>query len=396
MVTVQEILRLPKMRELKVIAGQNGLDRRVNYVTVMEVPDITRWLKGDDFLITSLYSVRDSVSSQCRLLEELSQAACSCVAIKTGQYVKKVEKPLCDTADRLGLPLIRIPYQVSYIDIILNIMTLILEENNTDAVLEKYIRDVVFDVYDDPSLMLERGSMIGLNPSGGCYLFLTFRFDRDEENAQKGLDPLRSAAHAVAQFAAQQSSGFYHPVVSFDENVSVVLAAETAARLKEMLPYIQNEAVGQARYYSPNRKVKIGIGTIESGLHGIRDSYRNSVRAIRTGEIFKPERQVCSYPELRIYCLLNNALSANSDEIVRECLGKIDNAEILDTLNMYYECNANVEKTAQSLFVHKNTIKYRLQRVQELTGLDVRNHDENFRLYLAVLARKIQKNSQNV
>ena len=124
MAKVCDLLRLPAFKGIHVIAGENGLQRRVEHVTVMEVPDIKRWLKGNDFLITSFYSVRRSREEQCRLIEELADTCC-CVAVKTGQYVDEISEVVKETANRCGLPLLEIPFQIPYIDLLMNVMNLI-------------------------------------------------------------------------------------------------------------------------------------------------------------------------------------------------------------------------------------------------------------------------------
>ena len=68
MAKVSDVLKLSVMRGVRVVAGEEGLFRKVEHVTVMEVPEIKRWLKGNDFLITSFYSVRKSEEDQCALL----------------------------------------------------------------------------------------------------------------------------------------------------------------------------------------------------------------------------------------------------------------------------------------------------------------------------------------
>ncbi len=396
MATVRKILELPRLKGLKVVAGQSGIDQHVSCVTVMEVPDITKWLKRDTFLITSLYSVRDSVHSQCRLIESLARSSCSCVAVKTGQYVKKIEVPLCETADKLGLPLIQIPYSISYIDLILNAMTLILEENNNDVILEKYIRDVVFSLYEEESLMVEKGSMIGLNPASHFYLFLVFQLEPGSSPGTQEASSLRAAVRSVACYASGQPAVSSSHVVPVGDNQTLLIEAETPESLEKFLPFLQAEVQGQLSYYFPEGRIHLGIGTAGTGLQGIRDSYRNASRAIRAGLIFHPERSVYNYQDLEIYCLLNNAISASSGKIAEKILGRVNNRELLETLDMYYECNASIRQTADRLFVHKNTVIYRLQRIHEITGLNVKNHDDDFRLYLAVLSRKIQKSNQTL
>lgn len=71
-------------------------------------------------------------------------------------------------------------------------------------------------------------------------------------------------------------------------------------------------------------------------------------------------------------------------------LEPVKNQELLDTLMMYYMCGTNLEQVAEKMYTHKNTVKYRLNRIQEQTGLDLKNSDDNFRIYLAVLAMKMK------
>ena len=116
MVKVRDLLKMPAFREIKVIAGSEGLDRNVEHVTVMEVPDIKKWLKGNEFLITSFYSVRKSEEDQCRLIEDLADTCC-CIAVKTGEYVASLSEAVCRMADQCSLPILEIPHHVTYIDL---------------------------------------------------------------------------------------------------------------------------------------------------------------------------------------------------------------------------------------------------------------------------------------
>ena len=144
MAKVKDLLCIPVLKDIKILAGKSGLDRPVEHVTVMEVPDIKRWLKGNDFLITSFYSVRKGVEEQCRLIEELADTCC-CVAVKTGSYVDKISKEVMQKADECSLPLLEIPFHLSYIDILINVMDQIFREENTSSILEKYVKDILYD-----------------------------------------------------------------------------------------------------------------------------------------------------------------------------------------------------------------------------------------------------------
>ena len=140
MAKVSDVLKLPVMRGVRVLAGEAGLSGKVEHVTVMEVPEIRQWLKGNDFLITSFYSVRKSEEEQCALIREVADICC-CIAVKTGPYVACISERVREEADEVGLPILELPEALPYIDIIVNVMNLIFEEEGNSAILEKYVKD---------------------------------------------------------------------------------------------------------------------------------------------------------------------------------------------------------------------------------------------------------------
>ncbi len=387
---------MPKLKGLKIIAGHSGLGRKVSSVTVMEVPDILQWLKGNDFLITSLYSVRDSVESQCNLIESLAKASCSCIAVKTGQYVKQIEQPLCDMANRYGLPIVIIPYRFTYIEMITTIASYILEENNMDAVVGKFVRDIVFDTYDDAQLMAERGRILGIHLQEHAFAVLSVSLPAKLQPNAPEANEMEPVISDLARALCAHPGILYSPKIVTDETLSLLLEAESIERIEELLPAIKKEARRILNAHAASDYLRIGIGTAGTGMEGIKNSFFHALRTIRAGQIFRPDETVLEYREMELYCLFNNAIYNNTRSLTQSILGKIDNKEILDTLIAYYECNANLNKTAERLFAHRNTIKYRLSRVKEITGLDVQNIDQNFHLYLAVLAKKIQDSGMKV
>lgn len=394
MISVKQILQLPALKALEIVAGHNGLENKVGNVTVMEVPDITKWLEGNDFLITSLYSVRKDIKLQCNLIEELSESACSCIAVKTGQYVKEISEELKETADKCSIPLIKIPYNVHYSHIITSIMTAVLEEKNIDIIKEKYIKDIIFDVYDDESLMVERGRLLGVLVEENFYISMNLSFPIGFVPNQKDMDNLMRVARILSQYAAHKGEVSSDVLVSVKDHISVLFKSPSKEVLNKSLYFIEKEALRQMNYYFADIKVKIGFGTIEKNLHGIKNTFFNALKAVRTGKLFQPDEKVYYYENMEMYCILNNVITNDTKDFSEKILSKIINKEILNTLYTYFECNADIEKTAERLNMHKNTIKYRLQKVYEITGLDIRDNNDNFKLHMAVLIDKIHKGSK--
>ncbi|MDK2881079.1 MAG: PucR family transcriptional regulator, purine catabolism regulatory protein [Clostridia bacterium] len=140
-ITVKEALDLIVLNGIKVgrvIAGFGGLDNIITSVSVIEVPDATRWYRGNELQITAFYSIKDDVKAQVRVIERIAQCNCSALVLcHTGIFLKEVSQELIDAANYYKLPLILVPAELAYIDIITQVLEAIIDKQkkkklNTD------------------------------------------------------------------------------------------------------------------------------------------------------------------------------------------------------------------------------------------------------------------------
>ena len=115
-ITVAEALKIGALRKCKLLAGARSVDNIINFVDSMEVPDITPWLKSNELLVTTGYSIKDDLGALVRLIESLKQVKAAGLAIKS-RFVGQIPKEIIQLADRLDLPLIEIPEDVPFIQI---------------------------------------------------------------------------------------------------------------------------------------------------------------------------------------------------------------------------------------------------------------------------------------
>ena len=388
MTKVCDLLMLPALREIQVAAGENGLERKVEHVTVMEVPDIKRWLKGNDFLITSFYSVRKSEKEQCDLIRDLSDTCC-CIAVKTGQYVDRLSENVKKAADECGIPLLEIPFAMPYIDIIIHVMNQIFEEEGSTAILEKYVKDILYENYNDEILMEERGRLFGFEVKKNYYMAINVSFRKKYVPSKTEKKALRSLAQCLQQYVKESGNIWGCYLITLEKGYLILAEADEPAKLGLLPERIALEGYVRKLWKQGIEKLSCSTGSVEQGLQGIRDTYSYSFKAMHVGRRLYREQPFYSYERLKIFCNLEEFLTKGNGVMFTDILAPIKNMEILATLEMYYECDSNMDQVAERMFTHKNTVKYRLNRIQELTGLELKKTDDNFKLYLAVLARKM-------
>ncbi len=115
----------------KVVAGDRGLDNQIESITVMEVPDVVRWLNGNVLLLSSLYPIKDDEEAIRSLVPQLAAAGNSALAIKTQTYVDKIPVTIIDAGNRLNFPIIEIPSDMAYLEIMTPLMEPILKRVDT-------------------------------------------------------------------------------------------------------------------------------------------------------------------------------------------------------------------------------------------------------------------------
>ena len=180
-------------------------------------------------------------------------------------------------------------------------------------------------------------------------------------------------------------------VLSINESDVVIIKQITPATTQEDLEKIARNLEDTLR----NElfiKCVIGIGTVAEHLRSLADSYKEAQTAIDVGKVFDTEKSIINYENLGIGRLIYQLPTTLCEIFLSEVFKKnsIDSLdqETLFTINKFFENNLNVSETSRKLFVHRNTLVYRLEKIKKLTGLDLRQFDHAIVFKVALMVRK--------
>jgi purine catabolism regulator len=146
-VSVREILDFEMLAGARVLAGASGLDRRVQRLNVMTVPDIVRWTKDHELLLTTGYPLPNAPDELVRLLTELDARGVAAVGVKYGSYGPGIMREALDTADRLGLPIIDIPEAVAFDDLLSHVLSQIVNRQAAALTYAKEIHEALLRIF---------------------------------------------------------------------------------------------------------------------------------------------------------------------------------------------------------------------------------------------------------
>lgn len=177
------------------------------------------------------------------------------------------------------------------------------------------------------------------------------------------------------------------------------LSVHDIVLVKEISPSIENKDLENlsrsivdtlgSEFYT---RATVGIGTRVVGLKELARSFKEAQIALEVGKVFDHEQSIISYDRLGIarliYQLPTTMCETFLNEIFRQ--GSIESLdhETLFTIHRFFENNLNVSETSRKLFVHRNTLVYRLEKIKKLTGLDLREFDHAIVFKIALMVKK--------
>lgn len=149
-------------------------------------------------------------------------------------------------------------------------------------------------------------------------------------------------------------------------------------------------------------RVRVGYGNRVVNLQDITRSYQEAKMAIEVGKIFYAEKESISYSNLGIGRLIYQIPMSLCEMFIREVFGEeipdVFTEENILTIQRFFENNLNISETARQLYVHRNTLVYRLERLEKAIGLDIRKFEDamTFKIAMMVLSHMSYQRGVNL
>jgi purine catabolism regulator len=157
--------------------------------------------------------------------------------------------------------------------------------------------------------------------------------------------------------------------------------------------------VDQGNREYPGTLVVCGLGVPSHGIGEWRSSFRQAGQALELARRFR-EHKPLYFPDLSVYRLLiqieySPELIAFQEEMLGSLLATEGGRELIRTLEAYFEHNGNLSQTAEALFVHRNTLIYRMERLATITGLNLDNPETRLAVQLALHIYRMMENARS-
>ncbi|MEG6523690.1 PucR family transcriptional regulator [Desulfotomaculum sp. 1211_IL3151] len=357
-VSIRDALTLDVLKDAQIIAGQRGFDKLIKRVSVVECPDCEDYkglLREGDFFLTSFYAVKDDPACLAMTVKTLIESGSSGLCV-LDLYMTDLPEEIKVMADRKRYPILMVSRDLPYAEIITEIMDLIIQ-NKENIIIEMQVDKLLLEK-DIHNL---RGLARQINPKFQEYVAAVYC------TGKKGICRLTSKLRE----SFKELPGW--SLLSYKDGILILISTpkqlEHSHLIKEQ-NYLSQTIEGYVKEFN------LGISRHYRGLESLGICIKEALHANSLGEKVLGQK-ITNYKDLGVYRILSVVKEAPEvkefhDEMILP-LQEYDsksNTNLFKTALSYIENDGDVNKTAQELFQHKNTIRYRLTKIKEILNME--------------------------
>lgn len=402
-IRVKDIIKLESFKKMKLIGGKVGLDKNVDWVYVAECFEnpfeSVKWLYGGEIVFITGRGIKEDEDLLENLIKGFGEKNIAGLIINIGPYIKHIPKKIIDLSDELKLPLFELPWEVRITEASQEIYTAIAMSRVQENSISNFFNDLLFRKENIEGNPVEKASYFGYNLSGKCRVYIV-DIDRFSEyiklnniKDESEISQVKIKLMKIIQDTLERNN-IRAPILYKNDSV-IFLYRFQENRINDLdraLNQIKNNVLEEIKDIS----VSIGIGDYYNDLNKMKQSLKEAELALKKIKITKLKNSILEYKNMGVYQLLfsiedNESLKNYCKNTLNPIIkyDNINNSQLVETLELYLDENCNITTTSEKLFLHRNTLRYRVKKIEELLDLDLHDFNQCIKLKIALEVKKI-------
>ncbi|WP_319200490.1 PucR family transcriptional regulator ligand-binding domain-containing protein [uncultured Ilyobacter sp.] len=388
-VKVRDLYESVKKQDIELIAGKNGLDNVVRWVHMVENIETSVFLEGQEIAFTTGIGLRKK-DDLFELVKYTYENHASGMVISTGPYIAEISDEIIEFCDEKNFPFFIVPWHVYFAEIMREFCYKITVSDKIDMELTNAIKNAIFFEKEE-DLYVPQFEMHKLKADWSYCLAIIEISERDTGkiiDKEKQTKALRNIENTLISHSFR-----YSFVLELDGRFVLLFAKYDEDTIKEMVESIKENLENLLEH---DEKMCFCIGKSTRNIKCVAKSYRKALDVLRLQKRRGKYDEVTIYKDLGLYKLLlsmedTNAMKEYSQETIEplinyDYLNSTDYVLILET---YLSLNGSVKDVAAKLSVHRNTINYKIKKIEEILSCDLSDLDTRLILRVGLMIKKI-------
>ncbi|MCE5220819.1 MAG: PucR family transcriptional regulator ligand-binding domain-containing protein [Clostridium sp.] len=402
-IMVKDILKLETLRGMQLVGGKLGLERCIEWIYVSECFEDPlegiKWLQGGELVFITGVGMKGDITALTKLIKGISKKKGVGLIVNIGKYIKNIPSESIEIANKLEIPLFTLPWEIKLVEVSKEISNAIILSRIEENSMNHFFSNILFGDGELEGNAAQKAAYFGYNLDRKCCIcviridefekFLSVKKIDDDINVSKIKFTFRKVVQGILEKYSLKV-----PIIDHQDEIIFFYRAEENSmnRLDKALKEIQEAIIKRVNGLS----VSVGIGNAYDDLKMMKQSLNEAQLAIDSGKCQDLNNTIRKYKEIGIYRILFSIEDKGVlENYYSDILGPIieNNKSILSVqiLENYLNENCNITSTAEKLFMHRNTLKYRIKKIEEALGCDLHNFEQCMKVKVALYINKILK-----
>lgn len=391
----EDLVNIPLLKKgLTLISGANGIRNNISWIyfadcvqCLDEEYNISELIHGGEMVIITNKSLTDDDNKIIDIIKVMYPKKIAAVVINENQISKKI----ADYCEELNLPLFELSVELHLIDFSQIVCKRLIEEESETHSREKLLTSILFVDNFNEYEVTKRATHYGITISGKQSIAIIKTVGLNDSASIKRIQSL-----------VENEFRYYdiNKLLIYSQFEAIVVMFPLEVFGKDSVVHFF-EKIADKIHKEFEIEAYIGIGLGYEYLADIRESYTEAKSALQLISMEK-QKYVLSYNDMGIHSLISQIRSPKTlDNYINDKLGrlieadKVQDSELCNTLRAYIENNCNSNATAELLFIHRNTMRYRLDKIEKILNVDLDDLSVCLELKLAFIILDFRNSRKN-
>lgn len=373
-----DLFHLKSFEHIELIAGKNGLDNIVTWVYINQDSSVKNWIHGGELVfLTGMEGVYEEELLLQICKECIEHMVSGIVILCSEHYINEIPESVISTANRKRMPLFKMPWDLKLVDVTKEIANAIVMSQHQEQIVSNFFQELLFSAVFSVHSIQTTASQSGIKLEGPTALMICRPHITQVE--EMGMHyRLESVTTLVQRNIEEFFAVIKVPALTYIYMNEVIVYCNLTEELgiEELVSNIE-VTVTELVKRMQDMKLYIGVSEVCSDIATIRNCYRQAQQSLSFSEKSREEVAISSFAKLGILRLVINekditAIQGYCYDVLKPLID-IDNAkstEYIKTLRVYLNNNCSLVKSAEELFIHRNTMVYRVEKLKELLNTD--------------------------
>lgn len=383
------------IKGLHLVAGQSGIARKIRWIYFADAIAnldcnfrVDEWARGEELIVLMDAELMQDKDKILNFMQKANEIRTAGIVVNINQSTKWMKA----AAEDFQMPLFEMSYELHLVDLSQYICKILVEEEQKQGSLNELLLSILYDRNLSNSEIIQQGNLCGVNLAQNHRVVI---FEMPSIDSSQFEREYILYKEELLYMVKRELRIYDIPQCLIRDQGNDVIVLLPSQKISDVEIRNIGETVIQdfeKRYHLP---VCMSIGRAYHDPIAWKTSYEEAKEALTVAKIKKNHSQIEFFNDTGLYSLIMHVqsekhLEAYMNRYLKPLIEADDLGDgiLLETLSMYLKCDGNANATAEALFIHRNTMRYRLEKIKKILKMNLNDLDVCFKLNMALCIKQ--------